>query len=247
MKTYKNVGLYKLCRIFPENAERFSVEEANKIIKADAPLSFLTEDDITDFEEVWENQTIYYDFAEYGKECERKNLTRLIDDAKSGKIDHICIYSLWDFWHSPRKLQDTINELKSLPTPVGIRFYHCSSPCVFDKCTLKEKECNIIMQESEKVERIALDFKCIQANKSFIKRGLTRAVINEHLDSVMLVEFLEDFFIIPFKPSWQEIQKELGTNEEDSKALHDVWSPSKDGLNKLIRWGAQDILKYYLA
>jgi len=69
MKTYKNVGLYKLCRIFPENAERFSGEEANKIIKADAPLSFLTEDDITDFEEVWENQTIYYDFAEYGKEC----------------------------------------------------------------------------------------------------------------------------------------------------------------------------------
>jgi len=103
------------------------------------------------------------------------------------------------------------------------------------------------MQESEKVERITLDFKCVQANKSFIKRGLSHAVINEYLDSVMLVEFFEDFFIIPTKPSWQEIQKELGTNEEDSKALHDVWSPSKDGLNKLIRWGAQDILKYHLA
>lgn len=247
MKTYKNVGLYKLCRIFPENATRFPVEEANETIRTDAPLSFLTEDDISDFEEKWKKQTVYYDLVEYGQECERENLTRLIEDAKNGKIDHICIYSLWDFWHNPNKLVETINELKSLPTPVGIRFYHCSSPCVFNKSSLDEKECKIIIQEIEVVEKIALNFKSVQANKSFISKGLTRAVINEHLDSVMLVEFLTDFYILPFSPSWQEIQKELGTNEADSKALKDVWSPSKDGLNKIIRWGAQDILQYYLA
>lgn len=247
MKTYKNVGLYKLCRIFPEKTTRFSVEEANKIIKTDAPLPFLTEDDITDFEEKWENQTVYYDFAEYGQECERENLTRLIEDAKSGKIDHICIYSLWDFWHSPNKLVETINELKSLPTPVGIRFYHCSSPCVFNKCTLDEKECRVIMQESELVERIILDFKSVQANKRFISKGLTRAVINKHLDTVMLLEFFADFYILPFSPSWQEIQKELGTSEKDSKALRDVWAPSKEGLTKIIRWVTQEILQYYLA
>ncbi len=247
MRTYKNVGVYRLCRIFSEDTTRFPIEEANRLLKEDASRSFITEDDIVDFDEEWENHTVYYDFAEYGKECERENLTRLIEDAKIGNIDHICIYSLWDFWHSPKKLADTINELKSLPVPVGIRFYHCSSPCVFNQCTLDEKECKVIIQESEIVEKIALDFLSVQANRSFIRKGLTRAIINEHLDAVMLLEFFNDYFIIPFNPSWQEIQNELGTDEKDSKAIHDVWSPSKEGLNKIIVWGFQGILQYYLA
>lgn len=247
MKTYKNVGLYRLCRMFPETTTRFSIEEANKTISEDARRPFLMEDDVIDFEEKWENQTVYYDLVEYGQECERENLTRLIEDAKSGKIDHICIYSLWDFWHSPNKLVETINELKALPTPVGIRFYRCSSPCVFSKCTLEEKECKVIMRESENVEKIALDFLSVQANKSFISKGLTRAVINKHLDSVMLLEFWADFYIIPFSPSWKEIQKELGTSELDSKSLQDIWSPSKEGQTKIIQWATQEILQYYLA
>lgn len=247
MKTYKNVGLYKLCRIFPEDTTRFPVEEANKILKDDAPRTFVTEDYIVDFEEVWENQIQYYDFVEYGKVSERENLTRLIEDAKSGKIDQICIYSLWDFWHSPKKLLDTINELKSLPNPVGIRFIHLSSPCVFDMFSLNEKECKVIMQECEEVEKAALDFKAVQANNSFIKQGLTRAVINGHLDAMMLLEFFDDYFIIPFQATWQDIQRELGTSEEDSKAIHDIWEPSKEGLYKIIKWGSQEILQYYLA
>ena len=178
--------------------------------------------------------------------CERENLTRLIEDAKSGKIDHICIYSLWDFWHSPKKLVDTINELKSLSAPVGIRFYHCSTPCVFDKCTLNEKEYGVIIQESEKVEQIEKDFISAQSNKGILTRGLTRAVIKSHIDSIMLLEFFNDYFIIPFEPTWQEIQIELGTSEEDSMAIHDIWSPSEDGLNKIIKWGSQKILQYYL-
>ena len=247
MKTYKNVGLYKLCRIFPEDTTRFPVEEANKILKADAPRTFVTEDYIEDFEEIWENQIQYYDFVEYGKVSERENLTRLIEDAKSGKIDHICIYSLWDFWHSPKKLLDTINKLKALPKPVGIRFIHMSTPCVFDKCSLNEKECNVIMQESEILERIVLDFKAVQANKSFIRKGLIRAAIKGHLDATMLLEFFDDCFIIPFQATWQEVQRELGTSEEDSQAILDIWEPSKEGLYKIIKWGSQEILQYYLA
>ena len=247
MKTYKNVGLYKLCRIFPQDTNQSSIDEANNKLKKDAPRTFITEDYIADFEEVWENQTVYYDLVEYGKESDRENLTRLVEDAKAGKINHICIYSLWDFWHSPKKMVDTINELKSLPKPVGIRFLHLSSPCVFDKCTLNEKECNVIMQESETLEKIALDFKSVQANKSFIKKGLTRAVIKGYLDSTMLLEFFDDCYIIPFEATWQEIQRELGTSEEDSKAIHDIWEPSEDGLNKIIKWGSQEILQYYLA
>ena len=246
MKTYKNVGVYKLCRMFPEDTTRFPIGEANKIIQENAPRTFITEDDINFFEEVWDNHTVYYDFAVYGKICERKNLTRLIEDAKSGKIDHICIYSLWDFWHSPKKLVDTINELKSLSAPVGIRFYHCSTPCVFDKCTLNEKEYGVIIQESEKVEQIEKDFISAQSNKGILSRGLTRAVIKSHIDSIMLLEFFNDYFIIPFEPTWQEIQIELGTSEEDSMAIHDIWSPSEDGLNKIIKWGSQKILQYYL-
>lgn len=247
MKTYKNVGLYKLCRIFPEDTTQFPVEKANKKLKEDAPRAFVSEDDISDFDEAWENQINYYDLVEYGEVSERENLARLIEDAKSGKIDHICIYSLWDFWHSPKKLLDTINELKSLPKPVGIRFIHLSSPCVLDMCSLNEKECNVIMQESEQVEKAALDFKVVQANNSFIKKGLTCAVINGHLDAMMLLEFFDDYFIIPFEPTWQEVQKELGTSEEDSKAIHDIWKPSEDGLDKIIKWGSQEILQYYLA
>lgn len=247
MKTYKNVGLYKLCRIFPQDTNQSSIDEANQKLIEDAPRTFITEDDIKSFEEEWENQTQYYDLVEYGKASERENLTRLIEDAKSGKIDHICIYSLWDFWHSPKKLLDTINELKALPKPVGIRFIHLSTPCVFDKCTLNEKECNVIMQESEILEKIALDFKAVQANKSFIRNGLIRAAIKGHLDATMLLEFFDDYFIIPFQATWQEIQRELGTSEEDSRAILDIWEPSKEGLYKIIKWGSQGILQYYLA
>lgn len=232
--------------MFPEDTTRFPIGEANKIIQENASHAFITEDDTNFFEEVWDNHTVYYDFAVYGKICERENLTRLIEDAKSGKIDHICIYSLWDFWHSPKKLVDTVNELKSLSAPVGIRFYHCSTPCVFDKCTLNEKEYGVIIQESDKVERIEKDFISLQSNKGILSRGLTRAVIKSHIDSIMLLEFFNDYFIIPFEPTWQEIQIELGTSEEDSMAIHDIWSPSEDGLNKIIKWGSQKILQYYL-
>lgn len=103
------------------------------------------------------------------------------------------------------------------------------------------------MQESEILEKIALDFKAVQANKSFIRNGLIRAAIKGHLDATMLLEFFDDYFIIPFQATWQEIQRELGTSEEDSRAILDIWEPSKEGLYKIIKWGSQGILQYYLA
>ena len=85
MKTYKNVGVYKLCRMFPEDTTRFPIGEANKIIQENAPRTFITEDDTNFFEEVWDNHTVYYDFAVYGRICERENLTRLIEDRELKK------------------------------------------------------------------------------------------------------------------------------------------------------------------
>lgn len=86
----------------------------------------------------------------------------------------------------------------------------------------------------------------MQSNKGILSRGLTCAVIKSHIDSIMLFEFFNDYFIIPFEPTWQEIKIELGTSEEDSMAIHDIWCPSEDGLNKIIKWGSQEILQYYL-
>lgn len=234
MKVYKNVGVYVLCRIGKHaDAEYY---------RHNAKINYFVPND-----EKWENIVFYMDDIELGKVSDRVNLQKLINDALSGKIDRIYIYSMWDFYHNPQRLFDTIRNLSSMANPIRmtVNSRRRNPPMIID--STDETGMFYMLQEVLANQEAENNFMFAVANWSSLSDQLKVLMVSCHIDAVMLYSYLIDYQLSPREMEWEDLQKEIGLSDEDTYCLSECWMPSDEGLVKILNWTESQLLYYYLS
>lgn len=235
MKNYKNVGVYAICRTHPKG----DIEEFKRQTKLQCEL--FMDNETKNFE-------IYMDIANVGTVCERSNLKKLINDALSGAIDHICIISIWDLWHNPQRFIEVANMLRSLAQPIGITITKGINPhCPVMMNSLDNDSFDRMMYEVLELQKAEMDLMFLAANHDAVSKELQRILFTHRIDQDMLYTYLVEFDALAHHDKdWEDLQKEVELSDKDMQLLQMSWHPSNEGIDKIIKWGLIDILSYYL-
>lgn len=234
MKVYKNVGVYVLCRIgkYADAESYHHNAKANYFVPSD---------------EVWENIIFYTDDIELGKVSDRANLQKLINDAMFGKIDRIYIHTMWDFWHNPQRLFDTVRNLNSLPNPVNMTVNSQRKNPPMMMSSMDELGLFYMLQEILANQETENSFMFAAANWDYISDKLKKLMVSSQIEADMLYSYFIDFQMSPRDVEWADLQKEIGLSDEDINCVRECWIPSDEGLVKILNWSENQILHYYLA
>lgn len=235
MKKYKNVGVYTICRTHSKgdiNAYRNMAKEVGFFAKNDS----------------WENFEMYIDEVSIGAVCDRNNLKRLVNDALSGKIDLIYMGSIWDLWHNPQHFVETANMLRSFETPIGIIIPKGITPhCPAMLNSLDNESFNRMIYEVLELQKADMDLMFLAANKDYISKESLLEIFAHRIDHDMLYTFFVDFILGARDLDWLDLKSKIGLSDDDIRFLQLGWHPADEGLKKIIEWGLNDILAYYLA
>lgn len=234
MKVYKNVGVYVLCRI-GKHADA-------EIYRNSAKDNYHKPND-----EIWENTVVYTDDVELGKVAERENLRRLINDALYGKIDRIYIPNAWDFWHNPQELFNTVRTFNSMSNPINISFDCRRRNPPVRANTTEDTGILTVLQEILEIQRIENTFMFIAANATCLSEQIKCDLLSWFITPEMLSDYLFDFHIVARDMEWEDLQKEIDLSEQDIHSLEERWTPSRDGVIKILNWSENQFLQYYLA
>lgn len=233
MQEYKNIGVYGICRKHPNGDE--------SVFRSVATETF----DYNRRSE-WKKFTLYIDEANVGTVCERTNLQKLINDAISGKVDHIFICSLWDFWHNAQALKETMDLLKSFSVPVGITFpkgktRHCTT-----MLSSLNDGYNRLIYEMLQVQKMDVDLMFLATNYSETSKVVKRTIFQEHIDQNILNGYFFDNYITARNKDWDDLKNEVGLSDTDVFEIKEGGYPSPEGIDQIIEWGMRNIISHYL-
>lgn len=234
MQEYKNIGVYGVCRKHPNGDEKAYRSVATEMFDCNRRPE-------------WKNFTLYVDEANVGTVCDRANLRKLLNDAASGKVDHIFICSLWDFWHSAQILKETMDMLISLPVPVGITFPKGKTRfCTPMPTSLNNDGYNRLIYEMLQVQKMDIDLMFLAANYEEVSEVVKSTIFQEHIDQYMLNGYLFDYFITARDIDWSDIKSEIGLSEADTFEIKESGYPSQERIKQIIEWGMRELISHYL-
>ena len=234
MKKYKNVGVYTICRTHSKgdiDTFRHMAEDVGVFAQNDS----------------WENYEMYIDEVSIGSVCDRASLKRLINDALSGKIDLIYIGSIWDLWHNPQHFVETANMLRSFDTPIGIVLPKGITPhCPVMLNSLDNESYNRMIYEVLELQKADIDLMFLAANKEHVSKETLLNIFTHRVDHDMLYNFFVDFILGARDLDWLDLKTEIGLSDDDIHFLQLAFHPTDEGIERIIEWGLNDILAYYL-
>lgn len=235
MKQYKNVGVYTICRTHPKG----NLEAHRQLAKQVGVFAM---------NDKWENYEMYIDEVSIGTTCDRTNLNRLINDALSGKVDLIYIDSIWDLWHNPQHFVETANMLRSLNEPIGVLIPKGINPhCPPMLNSLDHESFERMIIEVLELQKADIDLMFLAANKDYISKGTILNIFAHRIDRDMLYDFFIDFILGARDLDWLDLKSEIGLSDDDIRFLQLAFHPTDEGIERIIEWGLNDILAYYLA
>lgn len=229
-----NIGIYSLCRILSVGDKDYFQNEAKH--KA---LRHLAVDQ--------KEYTLYMDEVKLGETSNRSELDRLFQDAKDGKIGHIVIADVLDLWHSPQKIYEMVQQVKSSNPATVIQAYPTSgywslrNPVPFD-----DWENSLILNVLH-AARTVNDLTFVYDNYKTLDKRVRNIIISRSIDPEMIEDYLVSFYLESRNMESDEFARQIGIEGNSIDLIVDCWRPNIKQQDMMIEIFGKELIAFYLA